>query len=156
MPRAKGIAPVVSNKKARHEYFIENTYEAGLELLGSEIKSIRLRECTLDAAYVRFENGQAWLFNMHINPYIFNTHTAVEPARTRRLLLHKREINKLSAAADIKGYTVVPLEVFIKNGWAKVKIGLAKGKKQHDKRDTIKNRDLARETERGFKNKIKF
>lgn len=144
------------NKKARHEYFIENTYEAGLELLGSEIKSIRLRECTLDAAYVRFENGQAYLFNMHINPYIFNTHTAVEPARTRRLLLHKREINKLSAAADIKGYTVVPLEVFIKNGWAKVKIGLAKGKKQYDKRDTIKKRDLARETERGFKNKIKF
>ncbi|MDR1123633.1 MAG: SsrA-binding protein SmpB [Elusimicrobiota bacterium] len=156
MPRIKGIAPVVLNKKARHEYFIENTYEAGLELLGSEIKSIRLRECTLDAAYVRFENGQAYLFNMHINPYIFNTHTAVEPARTRRLLLHKREINKLSAAADIKGYTVVPLEVFIKNGWAKVKIGLAKGKKQYDKRDTIKKRDLARETERGFKNKIKF
>jgi SsrA-binding protein len=156
MPRAKGIEPIISNKKAWHEYFIENTYEAGLELLGSEIKSIRLRECTLDAAYVRFENGQAYLFNMHINPYVFNTHTEVEPARTRRLLLHKREINKLSAAADIRGYTVVPLEVFINNGWAKVKIGLAKGKKQYDKRDAIKKRDLARGMERGLKNKIKF
>jgi SsrA-binding protein len=93
---------------------------------------------------------------MHINPYIFNTHTAVDPTRTRRLLLHGKELKKLATYSDIKGQTIVPLEVYLKNGWAKVKIGLAKGKKLYDKRETIKKRDLSREAERGFKNKIKF
>ena len=156
MPRAKGINTIATNRKALHEYFIEDTYEAGLELLGSEIKSLRLKEASLEATYVRLDKGQAYIFNMHIKPYVFNTHTAVEPTRTRRLLLHKKEINKLMAAADIKGYTIVPLEVYLKNGWAKVRIGIAKGKKQHDKRNVIKKRDLSREMERGFKNKIKF
>lgn len=156
MPRAKGITSIAANKKAFHDYFIEDTYEAGIELLGSEIKSLRLKEASLESTYVRFEKGQAYIFNMHINPYAFNTHSAVEPTRTRRLLLNRKEINKLSAAADIKGYTIVPLEVYLKNGWAKLKIGIAKGKKQHDKRETIKKKDLSREMERGFKNKIKF
>jgi len=156
MPRPKGIITIATNRKAFHEYFIEDTYEAGLELLGSEIKSLRLKECSLDATYVRFDKGQAYLFNMHIKPYAFNTHTKVEPARTRRLLLNRRELNKLTAASEIKGQTIIPLEVYIKNGWAKVKIALAKGKKQHDKRDTIRKKDLSREMERGFRNKLKL
>jgi SsrA-binding protein len=156
MPRTKGIQTIATNRKAYHEYFIEDTYEAGLELLGSEIKSVRLKECSLEATYVRLDKGQAYVFNMHINPYVFNTHTAVDPARTRRLLLQRKEINKLAGLSDIKGYTIVPLEVYLKNGWAKVKIGVAKGKKQHDKRETIKKRDLERDAGRGFRNKIKF
>jgi SsrA-binding protein len=156
MPRKQGIQVIATNRKAYHEYFITDTYEAGLELLGSEIKSIRLKEASLEATYVRIDKGEAYLFNMHINPYIFNTHTSVEPTRTRKLLLQKKEINKLMAANDIKGQTIVPLELYIKNGWAKVKIGLAKGKKQYDKRETIKKKDLTREAARDFKNKIKF
>jgi SsrA-binding protein len=156
MPRKKGSNSIYTNRKALHDYFILETFEAGLELLGSEIKSIRLKDVTLDAAYVKLDNGRAYIFNMNIKPYAFNTHTAVDPARTRRLLLHRREIDKLSAASDIKGQTIVPLEIYLKNGWAKVKIALAKGKKLYDKRDSIKKKDLSREMERGFKNKIKF
>ncbi|MDR0645957.1 MAG: SsrA-binding protein SmpB [Elusimicrobiota bacterium] len=156
MPRTKGIQTIATNRKAYHEYFITDTFEAGLELLGSEIKSIRLKECSIEATYVRFDKGQAYVFNMHINPYVFNTHTTLDPTRTRRLLLHAKELKKLIMYCDIKGQTIIPLEIYLKNGWAKVKIGLAKGKKLYDKRETIKKRDLSREAERGFKNKIKF
>ncbi|MDR1684728.1 MAG: SsrA-binding protein SmpB [Elusimicrobiota bacterium] len=156
MARQKGIIPISANRKALHDYFILDTFEAGLELLGSEIKSIRLKEVTLDATYVRLENGQAYLLNMHVKPYAFNTHTLVDATRTRRLLLNRRELNKLASASEIKGQTIVPLELYIKNGWAKVKIALAKGKQQHDKRDTLRKKDLSREMERGFKNKIKL
>lgn len=156
MPRTKGIQIITTNRKAFHEYFILDTFEAGLELLGSEIKSIRLKECTIDAAFVRVADGQAYIHNMSIKPYVFNTHTSLEPARTRRLLLHAKEINKIAAHSDIKGQTIVPLEVYLKNGWGKIKIGLAKGKKLYDKRETLKKRDLLREESRGFKNKIKM
>ena len=156
MPRAKGIETITTNRKAFHEYFILDTFEAGLELSGAEIKSIRLKQCTIDAAFVRVDKGQAFIHNMSINPYIFNTHGTLEPARTRRLLMHIKEINKIASHSDIKGQTIVPLEVYLKDGWAKVKIGLAKGKKLYDKRETIKKRDLLRDTDRGFKSKIKM
>jgi SsrA-binding protein len=156
MPRNKNILQVHTNRKAFHEYFILETFDAGLELLGAEIKSLREKECSLEGAFVRIDKGEAWLLNMYIKPYVYNTHTALEPARMRKLLLNKREINKLTSAADIKGQTIVPLEVYIKNGWAKVKIAVAKGKKIYDKRETQKKKDLARESETVFKNKIKF
>ena len=156
MARKKGTNTIATNRKAFHEYFILETFEAGMELLGSEIKSIRLKDCSLESAFVRMDKNQAYIFNMHIKPYAFNTHTLVDPTRTRRLLLHRKEINKLTAAKEIKGQTVVPLEVYLKDGWAKIKIALAKGKKLYDKRESLKRKDLSREMERGFKNKFKL
>ncbi len=156
MARKKGIETISTNRKAFHEYFILESFEAGLELLGSEIKSLRLKDCSLEASFVKLENNQAYIFNMHIKPYSFNTHTAVDPTRTRRLLLHRKEINKLTAAKEIKGQTVIPLELYLKNGWAKLKIALAKGKKLYDKRETLKKKDLSREMERGFRNKFRI
>lgn len=155
MARKKGVETISTNRKAFHEYFILESFEAGLELLGSEIKSLRLKDCSLEASFVKLENNQAYIFNMHIKPYSFNTHTAVDPTRTRRLLLHRKEINKLTAAKEIKGQTVIPLELYLKNGWAKLKIALAKGKKLYDKRETLKKKDLSREMERGFRNKLR-
>ncbi|ACC98079.1 SsrA-binding protein [Elusimicrobium minutum Pei191] len=154
----KDNGPLVAatNRKAYHNYHILDTYEAGIELLGSEVKSIRKKEVSLDGAFVRIEGMQAYVFNMHINPYKYNTVTEVEPLRQRRLLLNKKEINKLKGHAEIKGHTIIPLEVYFKNGWAKIKVGLGKGKQLFDKRDAIKKRDLSREMEKDFKNKIKF
>lgn len=156
MARKKGIEVIATNRKALHEYFILETFEAGMALFGSEIKSLRLKDCSLDSAFVRMDKGEAYLFNMHIKPYAFNTHTSLDPTRTRKLLLHGKEINKLTAANEIKGQTIVPLEIYLKNGWAKAKIALAKGKKIYDKRETLKKKDLSREMERGFKNKFKL
>ena len=156
MTRKKGIEVVSTNRKALHEYFILETFEAGMALFGSEIKSLRLKDCSLDSSFVRMDKGEAYLFNMHIKPYAFNTHTSLDPTRTRKLLLHRKEINKLAAANEIKGQTIVPLEIYLKNGWAKAKIALAKGKKIYDKRETLKKKDLSREMERGFKNKFKL
>ncbi|MGB2578921.1 SsrA-binding protein [Elusimicrobium simillimum] len=151
-----GVLVAATNRKAYHNYHILDTYEAGLELLGSEVKSIRQKEIGLDGAFVRVEGGQAYVYNMHINPYKYNTVTEVEPLRPRRLLLNKKEINKLQGHAEIKGHTIIPLEVYFKNGWAKIKVGLGKGKQLFDKRETIKKRDLNREMEQSFKNRIKF
>ena len=118
--RKKGIEVIATNRQALHEYFILDTYEAGLVLLGAEIKSIRNKECSLRAAFVRVADGEAQILNLNIKPYAFNTHTALDPTRTRKLLLNRREINKLSAASEVKGQTIVPLELYIKDGWAKV------------------------------------
>ncbi len=156
MARKKGTNIIATNRKAFHEYFILETFEAGMELLGSEIKSLRLKDCSLESSFVRMDKDQAYIFNMHIKPYAFNTHTTLDPTRTRRLLLHRKEINKLTAAKEIKGQTIVPLEIYLKDGWAKIKIALAKGKKIYDKRESLKRKDLSREMERGFKNKFKI
>lgn len=156
MARKKGTNIIATNRKAFHEYFILETFEAGMELLGSEIKSLRLKDCSLESSFVRMDKDQAYIFNMHIKPYAFNTHTTLDPTRTRRLLLHHKEINKLTAAKEIKGQTIVPLEIYLKDGWAKIKIALAKGKKIYDKRESLKRKDLSREMERGFKNKFKI
>ena len=150
------ILVVCSNRKAYHDYFVEDTYEAGLELLGAEVKSIRQKELSLEGSFVRVENGQAKIYNMHVKPYKFNSLTEVEPTRPRRLLLNKRELRKLQAKSEIKGYALVPLEVYFKKGWAKVKVAVAKGKHTFDKRESLKRKDLNREMEKQFKNNIRF
>ena len=133
MNQKSGILIVCTNRKAFHDYFILETFEAGLSLLGAEVKSIRQKELSLDGAFVRVENGQATLLNMYVKPYKFNSLSEPDPVRTRQLLLNKREIRKLHAAAEIKGQTIVPLEIYFKNGWAKVKLALAKGKHLFDR-----------------------
>ena len=157
MAQAKeSVLIVCSNRKAYHDYFIEDTYEAGLELLGAEVKSIRQKELSLEGSFVRVENGEAFIYQMHVKPYKFNSLTETDPTRVRRLLLTKKELRKLQSKADIKGYALVPLEVYFKKGWAKVKLAVAKGKHSFDKRDALKKKDLNREMEQTFKNKIRF
>jgi SsrA-binding protein len=142
------VKVVASNKKARFEYFIQETFEAGLVLKGTEIKSIRLGQISLQEAYVRTDGKQAWLVGAHVAPYEHASATQHDPSRERKLLLHKREIKTLWDAVRIKGMTIVPIKVYLKAGRAKLEIGIAKGKKQYDKRETIKERDIAREHSR--------
>ena len=146
------IKLVANNKKAYHDYFIEEKYEAGIELFGTEVKSIRQGKCSIKEAYVTIDNGEAFVDGMNISPYekgnIFNR----EPLRRKRLLLHKREIMKLAGQVQAKGYTLMPLQVYFKNGRVKIEIGLARGKKLYDKRDDLKKKALKRETERDFRN----
>ena len=152
MSAKEAIKLVANNKKAYHDYFIEEKYEAGIELFGTEVKSIRQGKCSIKEAYVNIDNGEAFVEGMNISPYekgnIFNR----EPLRRRRLLLHKREIMKLAGQVQAKGYTLMPLQVYFKNGRVKIEIGLARGKKLYDKRDDLKKRALKRETERDFRN----
>lgn len=142
---------VANNKKAYHDYFIEEKYEAGLALHGTEVKSLRMGKCSIKEAYVRIENGETFVYGMNISPYekgnIFNK----DPLRPRKLLLHKLEIRKLAGRMSEQGYTVVPLQVYFKDGRAKIEIGLAKGKKLYDKRQDIAKKDQRRESEREFK-----
>jgi SsrA-binding protein len=142
---------VAQNKKASHEYFFEEIYEAGLELSGTEVKSLRMGKCSLKESFIRIQNGEAYILNMHISPYeqgnIFNR----DPVRTRKLLLHKYEINKLIGGVKLDGYTIVPIKVYFKGNYAKVQIALAKGKKLYDKRQTIAKKDQRREAEKDFK-----
>lgn len=149
--KQEGEKLIANNKKAYHDYFIEETYEAGIALAGTEVKSLRMGQCSIKEAYVGVEHGEMYIYHMHINPYekgnIFNK----DPLRTRKLLLHKSEIRKLAGAATVEGYTIMPLKVYFKNGRAKVEIGLAKGKKLYDKRAVIAKNDQRREAEREFK-----
>ena len=142
---------VANNKKAYHDYFIEEKYEAGLELHGTEVKSLRMGKCSIKEAFVRIENGEAFVYSMNVSPYekgnIFNK----DPLRVRKLLLHKYEISKLAGSMAQQGYTIVPLQVYFKDGRAKIEIGLAKGKKLYDKRQDIAKKDMRREHEREFK-----
>ena len=142
---------VANNKKAYHDFFIDDKYETGIELFGTEVKSIRMGKCSIKESFVRIEKGEVYIYGMHINPYekgnIFNK----DPLRVRKLLLHKTEINKLAAKIAEKGYTLVPLQVYFKGSLVKVEIGLAKGKKLYDKRQDIAKKDQRREAERDFK-----
>ena len=142
---------VANNKKAYHDYFIEEKYECGIELYGTEVKSLRLGKCSIKEAFVSVNKGEVFVEGMNISPYekgnIFNK----DPLRVRRLLLHKREIMKLAGQVQVKGYTLVPLQVCFKNGRAKIEIGLARGKKLYDKREDKMKKDQRRETERDFK-----
>ena len=146
---------VANNKKAYHDYFIDEKYEAGLALFGTEVKSLRMGKCSIKEAYIDIKDGEAYVRGMNISPYekgnIFNR----DPLRVRKLLLHKSEIRKLDQASQAQGYTIVPLQVYFKRGRAKIEIGLGKGKKLYDKRATIAKKDLKRETEREFKLKLK-
>lgn len=144
----KGIA---NNKKARFDYFIEDTYEAGISLAGTEVKSLRMGKCSVKESFVRIENGEVYIYGMHISPYekgnIFNK----DPLRVRKLLLHKYEINKMAGKIAQQGYTIVPLQVYFRGSLVKVEIGLAKGKKLYDKRQDIAKKDARREAEKDFK-----
>jgi len=145
---------IANNKKAYHDYFIEETYEAGIELHGTEVKSCRMGKCSIKEAFIRIENGEVIVYGMHISPYekgnIFNR----DPLRPKRLLLHKYEINRLAGKVKEKGYTLVPLKVYLKGSLIKVEIGLAKGKKLYDKRREIAKKDMKREAAREFKQKL--
>lgn len=140
---------IAENRKARHDYFIEDTYEAGLALQGWEVKSLRAGRAQLKEAYVFLRNGEAFLFGAHVSALpTASTHIIPDPIRTRKLLLNRAELNGLVGAVDRKGYTLVPLELYWKNGKVKLRIGLAKGKKDHDKRATEKDRDWQRDKAR--------
>lgn len=145
------IKLIANNKKAYHDYFIEEKYEAGVVLHGTEVKSMRMGKCSIKEAFIRIENGEIFAYGMHVSPYekgnIFNR----EPLRVKKLLMHRSEINKLTGKIAEKGYTLVPLQVYFKNGLAKVEIGLAKGKKLYDKRQDIAKKDQRREAEKEFK-----
>lgn len=142
---------IANNKKARHDYFLEETFEVGIELVGTEVKSLRMGKCSIKEAYVRIENGQVYIVQMHISPYekgnIFNK----DPLRTRKLLMHKREILKLQQKMKEKGYTLVPVDIYFKGSLVKMHIALAKGKKLYDKRNDLAKKDAKREVEREFK-----
>ncbi|MBR3037032.1 MAG: SsrA-binding protein SmpB [Lachnospiraceae bacterium] len=146
----KGRKLIANNKKAWHDYFIEETFECGIELFGTEVKSMRLGKCSLKEAFVQIRNGEVFIYGMHISPYekgnIFNK----DPLRVRRLLMHKKEIGKLAGKVAQQGYTIVPLETYFDHGLVKVQIALAKGKKLYDKRDAIAKKDARRDVERAF------
>lgn len=143
---------ITVNKKARHEYFIDETYEAGIVLRGAEIKSIRAGRVNLRDSYARIEDGEAWVYNMHIAPYQQrSSHEELDPKRPRKLLLRKREIGRLAGLVAQKGYTLIPLRLYLKRNLAKLELGVARGKKQYDKRRDIKRREAEREIERALK-----
>ena len=151
MAKKAGMKLVANNKKAFHDYFIEDKYEAGIALAGTEVKSLRLGKCSVKEAFIRIENGEVYIYNMHISPYekgnIFNK----DPLRIKKLLLHRSEIRKMEGQIAQKGYTIVPLNVYFKGSLVKVEIGLAKGKKLYDKRHDIAKKDQNREAQRQFK-----
>ena len=145
------VKVLVRNKRARHDYFVEQTVEAGIELAGSEVKSLRDASAAMSDAYANVENGQMYLLQLQINEWPFANYFQHEPKRKRRLLLHKRKIEEFGAAVQMEGYTLLPLEIYVKRGKVKVLLGLCKGKKQHDKRESEKTRDAKREIERALR-----
>ncbi|MBQ9438682.1 MAG: SsrA-binding protein SmpB [Lachnospiraceae bacterium] len=154
MAKETGTKLVANNKKAYHEYFIEETLEAGMELVGTEVKSLRLGKCSIKESWIGVDKGEMFIYGMHISPYEMGNIFNRDPLRVRKLLLHKREIMKFSQKVREAGYTIMPLEVYFSKGRAKLKIGLAKGKKLYDKREAQAKKDMKREVEREYK--LKF
>jgi SsrA-binding protein len=155
-PMAKHESKVVAqNKKASHDYFIEETFETGIVLKGTEIKSIRAGKVQLKDAFARIQQGELFLHNMHVSPYEQGNIHNHEPLRTRKLLMKKKEISRLLGITKEQGYSLVPLKLYIKNGFAKILLGLAKGKKNYDKRESLKRKDAQREIERAFRDRQK-
>ncbi len=155
MPKGAGKV-IAQNKKAYHDYFIEETFEAGIVLQGTEIKSIRAGRVNLKDSYAQIKNGEMFLMGMHISPYEQGNRYNHDPLRTRKLLLHKKEINKLIGETKEAGYSIVPVKLYLKNGYAKVLIGLAKGKKKFDKREDLKKKEAKRDIERAFRERQKM
>lgn len=151
MAKSSGFKLIANNKKAYHDYFIDEKYEAGISLAGTEVKSLRMGKCSIKESFITINRGEVFINHMHISPYekgnIFNR----DPLRTRKLLLHKFEINKLASQVQMKGYTIMPLQVYLKGSLVKIEIGLARGKKLYDKRQDIAKKDAKREAERDFK-----
>lgn len=153
MNQGDGSKTLAQNRKAYHDYFIEETFEAGIVLTGTEIKSIRRGSANLRDAYARVENGEVYLHNMHVSPYEQGNRYNHEPLRTRKLLLKKAEIAKLVGASREKGYALIPTKLYLRHGFCKVELGLARGKKQHDKRESVKARDANREIQRAMRDR---
>ncbi|MCR4653086.1 MAG: SsrA-binding protein SmpB [Eubacterium sp.] len=151
MAKERGVKVVANNKKAYHDYFIDEKFECGIELHGTEVKSIRMGKCSIKESFVRIQDGEIYIYGMHISPYekgnIFNR----DPLRPKKLLMHKKEIRTLAGKIAQKGFTLVPVEVYFKDSRIKVQIGLARGKKLYDKRADIQKKDIRREAERNFK-----
>ncbi|MCP3761120.1 SsrA-binding protein SmpB [Domibacillus sp. A3M-37] len=154
MPKGEGKV-LAQNKKARHDYFIEETYEAGLVLLGTEIKAIRAGRVNLKDSFARIRNGELFVHNMHISPYEQGNIHNHEPLRTRKLLLHRKQINTLIGETKEAGYSIVPLKLYLKDGYAKLLIGLARGKKKYDKREDLKQKEAKRDMDRAFRDRQK-
>ena len=156
MAKKQGVFLVANNKKAYHDYFIEDTYECGIALAGTEVKSLRMGKCSIKEAYVRIEHGEVFVWGMHISPYekgnIFNK----DPLCTRKLLMHKSEIVKLFAKTREKGFTLVPLKIYFKNGKAKLELALASGKHNYDKRQDLHEKAAKREVERALKDRQRY
>lgn len=147
----RGDQVAITNRKARHDYFVLESFECGIVLVGSEVKSIRNGRANLQDAYARIEDGEVWLYGMHVSPYEFAHTSRPDPTRRRKLLLHRRQIDELASAASEKGVTLVPLRVYFHDGRAKVELAVARGKARYDKRQTLAERDARRETERALK-----
>ena len=155
MARSQGIRLIAQNRKAYHDYFIKETYEAGLVLTGTEIKSVRKGSVSLRDAYARVDDGEVYIYNMHIAPYEQGNRFNHDPLRPRKCLLHKKEINHLYGAVRQRGVTLVPTKIYLKDGWAKVELALAKGKKLYDKREAAKERDANREIQRALRARMR-
>lgn len=151
MAKTDSRKQIVGNKKARHEYFIEDTYEAGLSLTGTEVKSLRAGRANLNDAYATIRNDEIYILGLHISPYEQGNINNVDPLRERKLLLHKNEIRAIKSAAERDGYTLVPLDLHFKGSYVKLSLAVAKGKKLYDKRQTLKEKDAKRETDRAMK-----
>lgn len=155
MAKNEAAKLVANNKKAYHDYFIEEKYECGIALHGTEVKSLRMGKCSVKEAFIRVENGEVFIYGMHISPYekgnIFNK----DPLRVKKLLLHRQQIRKLIGDSSEKGYTIVPLQVYFRDGRAKIEIGLARGKKLYDKRQDIARKDQRREMEKELKVRLR-
>jgi len=146
-----GVKQIATNRKAQHDYFIEDRYEAGVALTGTEIKSVRAARVNLRDGFVQIRKGEAWLVNVHISPYDFGNRENHEPRRERKLLLHRQEIRKLLAKVSERGWTIVPLSMYLKDGRAKIEIALVRGKRLYDKRDAVAERDADRDLARALR-----
>ncbi len=151
MAKKTGVKPVAENRKARHDYFIEETYECGIELKGTEVKSMRQGKVNLKESFAHVKNGEMLVEGMHISPYDHGSYFNTDPLRPKRLLLHKNEIRKLSQQVQKQGYTLVPLSVYLKNGRMKLSLGVCVGKHLHDKRDAMAERSVKRDIERAMR-----
>lgn len=151
MAKMTGIKPIALNRRARHDYFVEESYEAGIELKGTEVKSMRQGKVNLKESYAQVKDGEVLVQSMHISPYEQGSYFNTDPMRPKRLLLHKSEIRKLQASVQRKGYTLIPLKVYLKNGRMKMELGVCAGKHLHDKRDDIAARDAQRDMERALR-----
>lgn len=146
---------IAENRKARFDYFIEDTYECGIALEGTEVKSVKNGNISFPDAFAEIQNNEVWVKNLHISEYSYSSIFNHNPDRAKKLLLHKEEIKKLIRKVDEKGYTLIPISIYLKNGRVKLGLGVCKGKKQYDKRESIKNRDVQRDIQREFSNKIR-
>ncbi len=151
MSQKENIKIVAQNKKARHDYFVEESYEAGIELKGNEVKSIRLGNVSIKESYAQARSGEIYVLGMHISPYKQSYKGDFDPVRPKRLLLHKREIRKIASSVQQKGYTLIPLKIYLKHGLIKLELGVCVGKRLHDKREAISRRDAKRAIDRAIK-----